>query len=369
MACKIMLTAAGLLITLSIDPTESFVTGGFNLVGCQGKNIRQQKCGASSAVYNVQSITVLTSSDVNYIKNISKISNRCQLAEQCRRTIHSAGDSGLSEEYRHLFNWILHKCNGKKTCDANATMPEWWRIAEDDTNCGDGRIQHIVGAIIDIQCRVGETIPTFLPPIDTTPKTRPTTPTTTTPFPVYVDVYMPGLEGREKIILGVAIALAIAILIFLLIVLYCCESYRNHRKFAKLLRMLGAPQAQDDNFDDFEDYGKSDAWREETDANFNGLGEYTGVKPNEFLTLDKKAMESSGQIMYDTQMSTMTTGRGNSCSTISRSRMSSHPPTSPIHTNYGYSEALDYETDENLELERRMAETLNKENLEDTSYH
>lgn len=69
-----------------------------------------------------------------------------------------------------------------------------------------------------------------------------------------------------EIILGVAIALAIAILIFLLIVLYCCESYRNHRKFAKLLRMLGAPQAQDDNFDDFEDYGKSDAWREETDA-------------------------------------------------------------------------------------------------------
>jgi len=32
-------------------------------------------------------------------------------------------------------------------------MPEWWRIAEDDTNCGDGRIQHIVGAIIDVQCR------------------------------------------------------------------------------------------------------------------------------------------------------------------------------------------------------------------------
>ena len=30
--------------------------------------------------------------------------------------------------------------------------------------------------------------------------------------------------------------------------------------------MLGAPQAQDDGFDDFEDYGKSDAWKEETNA-------------------------------------------------------------------------------------------------------
>lgn len=30
--------------------------------------------------------------------------------------------------------------------------------------------------------------------------------------------------------------------------------------------MLGAPQAQDDGFDDLEDYGKQDAWRDETDA-------------------------------------------------------------------------------------------------------
>lgn len=69
-----------------------------------------------------------------------------------------------------------------------------------------------------------------------------------------------------EVILGVAIGLAVAILIFLLIVLYCCERYRNNRKIAKLMRMLGAPQAQDDGFDDFEDYGKKDAWKDETDT-------------------------------------------------------------------------------------------------------
>ena len=62
-----------------------------------------------------------------------------------------------------------------------------------------------------------------------------------------------------EIILGVVIGLAIVILIVLLIILYCCERYQNRRKFKKLLRMLGAPQAQDD-YDDYDDYTKAEAW-------------------------------------------------------------------------------------------------------------
>lgn len=62
-----------------------------------------------------------------------------------------------------------------------------------------------------------------------------------------------------EVILGVAIGLAIAILIVILVILYCCERYRNHKKFRRILRMLGGPTAEDDPFDDL-DYGKKDGW-------------------------------------------------------------------------------------------------------------
>lgn len=69
------------------------------------------------------------------------------------------------------------------------------------------------------------------------------------------------------------------------------------------------------------------------------IGEYTGVKPNEFMTLDKKALESSGQILYD-NYSTMTMGRKTSCSTLGRNRgVSSNPMV-----NVAYDGPMDYET-------------------------
>lgn len=65
-----------------------------------------------------------------------------------------------------------------------------------------------------------------------------------------------------ELILALAIGLAIAIIIMLLVILYCCERYRNHKKFGKLLRMLGAPQEQN-NDDDYEDYTKTENWTNE----------------------------------------------------------------------------------------------------------
>lgn len=66
-------------------------------------------------------------------------------------------------------------------------------------------------------------------------------------------------------ILGVAIGLALAVLLVLLIVLYCCEKYRHSKRFGKLLRRLGAPQAEDNAFDEL-DYGRKEAWRDETQS-------------------------------------------------------------------------------------------------------
>ena len=72
----------------------------------------------------------------------------------------------------------------------------------------------------------------------------------------------------------------------------------------------------------------------------NALGEYTGAKPNEFVTLDKKAMVSSGQIMYDTlNSSTLNISRGNQCSTLDRRRTLPH-----ISQGVNYSGSVNYDT-------------------------
>ena len=75
-------------------------------------------------------------------------------------------------------------------------------------------------------------------------------------------------------------------------------------------------------------------------VDLDALGEYTGVKPDEFLTLDKHTMETTGQIMYDTPTGTM--AKGNSCSTIDRlDRRRGEPAVRLINNHHG---PIDYET-------------------------
>lgn len=45
---------------------------------------------------------------------------------------------------------------------------------------------------------VNEPIVTVTAPPETTARTRPTTPTTTTPFPVFIPIYVPELIPRES---------------------------------------------------------------------------------------------------------------------------------------------------------------------------
>lgn len=71
----------------------------------------------------------------------------------------------------------------------------------------------------------------------------------------------------------------------------------------------------------------------------DAIGEYTGVKPDEFLTIDRQAMEKSGMIVTD-QMGTMTMGRGNMCSTLSRNN-GGYRPTVDASKHDG---PIDYDT-------------------------
>lgn len=168
-----------------------------------------------------------------------------------------------------------------------------------------------------------------------------------------------------EIILGIAIGLAIAILIVLLLILYCWERWRRQKKFGKLLRMLGRPQAMNDGFDEFDHYGTPEAWRDETNSEFanfitltasklliyghmttfvdaDAIGEYTGVKPDEFLTIDRQHMEKSGLIFSDHVGTITTMGRANTASTLNKNGAVRRPSLDP---GMGYNnEAIDYET-------------------------
>lgn len=55
-----------------------------------------------------------------------------------------------------------------------------------------------------------------------------------------------------EICLGVAVGLSVAILLLILVSLYCCERYIDNKKLGKLLRLLGAPHALSNGSDEFE---------------------------------------------------------------------------------------------------------------------
>ena len=85
-------------------------------------------------------------------------------------------------------------------------------------------------------------------------------------------------------------------------------------------------------------------------ADPDALGEYTGVKPDEFLSMTKQAMMNTGQIMYDTTLSSMNTGRRNSCSTLSRNGGLSSFPSVDRSADGGYIGPMVYDTGETYNI-------------------
>ncbi|XP_067947754.1 uncharacterized protein [Watersipora subatra] len=353
----VLLTMVGgpLLLLPQINSANGFRTNSFLTQGCEGANFTM-KCPqfrtdelTLDAHMVLLTVTVVTNPNTTAITKQTASRTGCAQSD-CLRKIYNATDTGINDDYKYLYQYISSSCQGRTNCTLN--MPEYWNLVDNSRACND-MLQYFSGVIIDVECRVGDDIPTAPPPISTTPRTKPTVPTTTTPFPVIFAIYQPTLVGYEQAVLGAAIGLSIAILIVLLIVIYCCEQYRNNKKFGRLLRTLGAPQAQQDAYDEL-DYGRAEGWDSE---NRDALGEYTGVKPDEFLTLDKHAMESSGQIMYDAPMGTLQ--KGVSCSTIDR--LDRKKGGAGLTAANDYSGPIDYSTEENIEVEKRMAAVLKAE--------
>ncbi|KAF6036672.1 hypothetical protein EB796_005017 [Bugula neritina] len=346
--------------------TEAYVSETIDLHGCQGRRLPMEECSDPASKMKVESVTIYATA------NSTKISsNNCFSIQDCPRTIHAADDVGITDSFQHLYMWIVHKCEGKRHCDPGGQLPHWWYLTSDfkDHNsnmCPKTGIKYFAAVHAHISCVVNEDVFTKPPPPETTPNTTPTTPPTTVPFAAFIPIYQPGLIGREKIYLGVAIGLALAILILILVTLYCCERYRSNMKLSLLLRKLGAPQAEDGGYlDDLENYGKPDgSW---DNYNPDCIAEYSGVKPDEFVTLDRASVVCHNQYIlgHNTLRST------NSCSTINRAGYEQSLWRLNGQTNSGYREyrnslntatpgvvPLSYESAENIEMEKRMAAAL-----------
>ena len=77
-------------------------------------------------------------------------------------------------------------------------------------------------------------------------------------------------------------------------------------------------------------------------ADPDAIGEYTGVKPDEFLTIDRQHMEKSGLIFSDHVGTITTMGRANTASTLNKNGSVHRPSLEP---GMGYTNnSIDYET-------------------------
>ena len=100
-------------------------------------------------------------------------------------------------------------------------------------------------------------------------------------------------------------------------------------------------------------------WHLASNSDPDALGEYSGVKPDEFLTIDRKTMEKSGMIFSDHVGTITTMGRGNTASTMTKNGVGGkRPSVEPgIGTNYG---TVDYDTGKTFLVvsRRKLAELI-----------
>ncbi|XP_067947758.1 uncharacterized protein [Watersipora subatra] len=261
-----------LFVTLII-PCQSYVASTLYSYACQGHGLISTTC--NNGLILIESVTVITTANISELETASN-GRECAKLEQCRRVIHGFSDEGLSDDYRHLYRWILNQCNGKQKCDTTKhTLPQWWNLVSSLTDCNANGIQYFAGVLLDINCLVNEDVPTVLPPPATTPRQKPSTPKTTLPFPVYVPIYQVVLQPREKILLGVAVGLSLAILLVLIVILYCWERYKRNRKVDRIFKEFGVPRAQTTD--------QIDGGVDPTSLGQNTYGEYSGLKPDEFV--------------------------------------------------------------------------------------
>ena len=75
---------------------------------------------------------------------------------------------------------------------------------------------------------------------------------------------------------------------------------------------------------------------DETTSDADGLGEYTGVKPDEYLTIDKERMERQGLLVNN--YGTLSSMKSNACSTMGSDRPRPEVDTTP-HVG-----SVDYDT-------------------------
>jgi len=130
------------------------------------------------------------------------------------------------------------------------------------------------------------------------------------------------------------------LLVCILVLLYCCDRYKKKMRKNSIHKRIGGPTADMDNiYNDIDDNPES--WGAQNEG---ALREFTGAKPSEFIDHTLKTNMTQAQMYHSTQYLTAQSESGYATPT----------PTPPP----------DYDTAENLDLERRMAENLNQARLQ-----
>lgn len=77
----------------------------------------------------------------------------------CKNILYSvgAGDNGLADNFQYLYQWIVHKCEGKKSCNIAERLPEWWKLTgafinDKSSDCPDDGIKYFTALHAHIQC-------------------------------------------------------------------------------------------------------------------------------------------------------------------------------------------------------------------------
>ncbi|KAF6036671.1 hypothetical protein EB796_005016 [Bugula neritina] len=272
-----------------VQECTAFTTMNMDIYICQNGYIPPSKCFHEFSVMHVRSVSLQFKDSA---VNVSDRSTRCHREVKVQRKIINILDQALTPQYRYIYRWARHKCQGRREC-LPGRLPRWDQIQGDGTAEG----KYFSGIRVDAVC---DTIPV---PTEEAPVSTTTTSTTTTARAAAISFYIltPQLTHIERIMLGVSLGLAISILLVTLLLLYHWDTMRRKKRLLEILDDIGRPHEEHD-------------WYVDELVEEQKYSQMDSIKPDEIMTLDKYHCFAQNRLYLKTTERIL----HNFCTTISR---------------------------------------------------
>lgn len=159
---------------------------------CPGQPLKSGVCHQPNSVLKVISLTVYSGSNASAIEELGERCRPLSPTIQCQRAIScmsipsripksclacvqllingciitATSDSGVSEQYKYFYDWVISKCEGKRACDTGR-IPQWFELTgqtnlaaslgvgrqQNEKICPRGGIKYISGVLLATECR------------------------------------------------------------------------------------------------------------------------------------------------------------------------------------------------------------------------